>query len=130
LRAAREIEPLTAASPNGCKSCKAPSTKSKTPPAEARRYADSLDADPLRLEEIETRLHRLTRLKRKYGDSIEQVLAYRAEIEEELARLNVSEEELTGLRAANEAQRRKFWLLPKNCRKRGVLSRNVLKLKS
>jgi DNA repair ATPase RecN len=35
------------------------------------------------LEEIETRLHRLTRLKRKYGDSIEQVLAYRAEIEEE-----------------------------------------------
>ncbi|MBV9470056.1 MAG: AAA family ATPase, partial [Abitibacteriaceae bacterium] len=62
--------------------------------SEARSYADLMEADPLRLEEVEARLHRLNRLKRKYGDSLERVIAYRAEIEEELQRLNLSDTEL------------------------------------
>jgi len=76
--------------------------------AEARAYADSLDADPLRLEEIEARLHRLSRLKRKYGDSLEQVLAHRAEIETELQLLNFSEEQLGNLSEEAEKQQKLF----------------------
>jgi DNA repair protein RecN (Recombination protein N) len=108
LRAAREIEAVDGSVAEWVQELQSAIYEIEDAAAEARRYADSLEADPLRLEEIETRLHRLTRLKRKYGDSIDQVLAYRAEIEDELARLNISEEELTGLRAATEAQRQKF----------------------
>lgn len=39
-------------------------------------YLDSLDADPGRLEAVEERLARLSELKRKYGSTIEAVLAY------------------------------------------------------
>jgi DNA repair protein RecN (Recombination protein N) len=39
-----------------------------------RAYADRVEADPARLEEIEARLQELTRLKRKYGGSIESAL--------------------------------------------------------
>jgi DNA repair protein RecN (Recombination protein N) len=108
LRAAREIEAVDGSVAEWVQELQSAIYEIEDAAAEARRYADSLDADPLRLEEIETRLHRLTRLKRKYGDSIEQVLAYRADIEDELARLNVSEEELAGLRTATEAQHQKF----------------------
>jgi DNA repair protein RecN (Recombination protein N) len=75
---------------------------------EARRYADTLEADPLRLEEIEARLHRLNRLKRKYGDTLEGVLAHRAQIAEELGILSLSEEELGDLRARGEDERAAF----------------------
>ncbi|MCS6861967.1 MAG: DNA repair protein RecN [Abditibacteriales bacterium] len=54
---------------------------------ELRTYLDKLEADPARLEEIEARLHLLTRLKRKYGDTIEQILQHRVRIEEELQSL-------------------------------------------
>jgi DNA repair protein RecN (Recombination protein N) len=37
-------------------------------------YAAKLEADPARLEEIETRLQELTRLKRKYGGTIDSAL--------------------------------------------------------
>ncbi len=75
---------------------------------EARRYADTLEADPLRLEEIEARLHRLNRLKRKYGDTLAGVLAYRAQINAELSNLSLSEEELADLRARCEQERAVF----------------------
>jgi DNA repair protein RecN (Recombination protein N) len=53
--------------------------------AELRRYADGIEAEPGRLEQVEERLEALDRLKRKHGGSIESVLAHaercRAEIE-------------------------------------------------
>ena len=76
--------------------------------SEAASYADTLDADPLRLEEIEVRLHRLNRLKRKYGDSIDTVLAHRAQIAGELADLSISEDELHGL-SEEVARRHGIW---------------------
>lgn len=78
--------------------------------AEARSYADSLEADPLRLEEIEARLHLINRLKRKYGDSLEQVLAYRAEIEDELQNLTLSEGELVALQESANQLRAQYLL--------------------
>jgi DNA repair protein RecN (Recombination protein N) len=52
---------------------------------ELRGYAESIEAEPGRLEEVEQRLEVLERLKRKHGGSIESVLAHaehcRAEID-------------------------------------------------
>ncbi|HEY0074606.1 MAG TPA: DNA repair protein RecN, partial [Abditibacteriaceae bacterium] len=76
--------------------------------SEARRYSESLEADPLRLEEIEARLHRLNRLKRKYGDTLTGVLAHRARIADELDALSISEEELSDLRARAATERTTF----------------------
>jgi DNA repair protein RecN (Recombination protein N) len=41
-----------------------------------RDYLDKLEADPRRLEDIESRLDALDRLKRKYGGSLQTVLAF------------------------------------------------------
>jgi DNA repair protein RecN (Recombination protein N) len=53
--------------------------------AELRGYAEGIEAEPGRLEQVEERLEVLDRLKRKHGGSIESVLAHaercRAEID-------------------------------------------------
>jgi DNA repair protein RecN (Recombination protein N) len=41
-----------------------------------RDYRDKLEADPKRLDEIESRLALIERLKRKYGSSLDDVLAF------------------------------------------------------
>ncbi len=41
-----------------------------------RDYQDRLEADPQRLEDVESRLASIDRLKRKYGSSLEDVLAF------------------------------------------------------
>jgi len=41
-----------------------------------RDYLDKLEADPKRLDEIESRLALIERLKRKYGSSLDEVLAF------------------------------------------------------
>lgn len=94
LQAAREIEKFDASISGWLEELQSAIYQLEDAAAEARTYADSLEADPLRLEDIEARLHRLNRLKKKYGDSMEQVLTYRAQIEEELQSLNLSETEL------------------------------------
>ncbi len=40
-----------------------------------RRYADGVDASPARLQEVEDRLALLERLKRKYGPTLDEVIA-------------------------------------------------------
>ena len=50
--------------------------------ATARDYADGIDASPERLAEVEDRLALLYRLKRKYGSTVDEVMAY----EEDVAR--------------------------------------------
>jgi len=65
--------------------------------SEARAYADGLEADPARLEEIEARLHAIGRLRRKYGASATEILAYREQIGMELEELGFSEAALAGL---------------------------------
>jgi DNA repair protein RecN (Recombination protein N) len=47
-------------------------------------YADSLEFNPQRLQEVEERLELIANLKRKYGDTIEQVLAFGARAQTEL----------------------------------------------
>jgi DNA repair protein RecN (Recombination protein N) len=52
-----------------------------------RAYADHLEADPDRLEQIETRLQELTRLKRKYGGSLDEAIATLEKSRAEIAEL-------------------------------------------
>lgn len=47
-------------------------------------YADSLEFNPERLAEVEERLEMIASLKRKYGDTIEQIVAYGARAQTEL----------------------------------------------
>ncbi len=54
---------------------------------ELERAMDDIDADPGRLEEIEERMDLLYRLRRKYGDSEEEMLAYLDNSKEELKKL-------------------------------------------
>ena len=49
-----------------------------------RDYLDRLEADPTRLEEVESRLAAIDRMKRKYGSSIEEVLAFLANVRSQL----------------------------------------------
>ena len=43
---------------------------------ELRRYRDAVEYDPARLQEIEERIDTLTRLKRKYGPTVEEIIAF------------------------------------------------------
>ncbi len=49
------------------------------------RYVDGIEADPARLESLEARLHRIEQLERKYGSTIQDVLAHRERAAAELA---------------------------------------------
>ncbi len=62
--------------------------------ASIRRLRETVVFEPGRLEEIDARLDALTRLERKYGESVEAILAYRREIGGELDRLARHEEVL------------------------------------
>ncbi|HYJ13000.1 MAG TPA: DNA repair protein RecN [Thermomicrobiales bacterium] len=55
---------------------------------ELRDYADSLESDEQRLQMVEDRIDGLNTLKRKYGESLEAVIAYRDQAELELEYLN------------------------------------------
>lgn len=80
-----------------------------------RAYADGVDASPARLQEVEDRLARLERLKRKYGPGLDEVLAKGASLRAEASRLDGSdlqagelERELGGATAAYQAAAREL----------------------
>jgi len=49
-------------------------------------YLDRLEADPRRLDEVESRLAALDKLKRKYGATLDEVIAYGESVAESLAK--------------------------------------------
>ncbi len=59
-----------------------------------RGYVEGLDADPSRLTTIEDRLAVIHRMKKKYGGTIEAVLATQSRVKEELERISRSSSEL------------------------------------
>ncbi len=62
-----------------------------------RDYAGHIDADPERLALIDDRLDLIGRLKKKYGASVAEVLAYKAEIDGELTLLTDREGSMVAL---------------------------------
>ncbi|GIK75624.1 MAG: DNA repair protein RecN [Chloroflexota bacterium] len=65
-------------------------------------YAESLEFNPERLAEVEERLELIANLKRKYGDTIEQIVAYGAKAQRELEELGNWEAKTTDLEAQEE----------------------------
>jgi DNA repair protein RecN (Recombination protein N) len=57
-----------------------------------RNYLGKLEANPDRLEEIEDRLALLDRLKRKYGQTLEEIVAYGEKTRYELAKIEHADE--------------------------------------
>ncbi|MBQ6841824.1 MAG: DNA repair protein RecN [Firmicutes bacterium] len=78
---------------------------------EVSRYRDSIGGDSRRQDEVESRLAQLQRLRKKYQKSIDDLIAYRKEAEQELQELRdlsessaQLEEELAAAEAAYAAQ--------------------------
>lgn len=65
-------------------------------------YAEGLEFDPARLGEVEERLLLIGNLQRKYGESIEEVLAYGAKAQAELEELNNFEAKTASLEQEEE----------------------------
>jgi DNA repair protein RecN (Recombination protein N) len=65
-------------------------------------YAESLEFNPERLAEVEERLDLIVNLKRKYGDTIEQIVAYGAKAQHELEELSNWEAKTADLEAQEE----------------------------
>jgi DNA repair protein RecN (Recombination protein N) len=68
-----------------------------------RKYLDRLEASPGRLAEIEDRLALVEKLKRKYGASLEEVIAFGGQVGAQIAEMDSSEETA---RRLEEEQRR------------------------
>ncbi len=72
-----------------------------------RDYADKLDFEPSRQEQVEERLALLKGLKRKYAPTVEALIEFRDRIGQEYDRLNRSEEERLELTAQLQQQEAK-----------------------
>src|SRR5438105_1393387 len=73
--------------------------------AELRRYAEAIDADPGRLEVIEGRLALLDQLKRKFGGTLESVIAERERLESQVGSTADLAQALEEARRAVESSR-------------------------
>ncbi|MBM7598010.1 DNA repair protein RecN (Recombination protein N) [Virgibacillus halotolerans] len=62
-----------------------------------RNHIETLQYSPKRLNEIESRLNEINRLKKKYGTTVNEVLEYMAKIEEEIEEITNKDSHLTKL---------------------------------
>ncbi|MNU58580.1 DNA repair protein RecN [compost metagenome] len=67
-----------------------------------RNYRDGIEVNPGRLDEVQERLDFISTLKRKYGDSIDRILAYYDQIKQETDTLENKDEILEKLRDTRE----------------------------
>ncbi len=74
-------------------------------------YADEIEYSPQRLQEVEDRLALIYALKRKYGHSIAEVLAFGERAQSELDAISHSEDRIEDLQAQEEALRRSLGTL-------------------
>jgi len=63
-----------------------------------RDYLGRVEANPARLEEIEVRLEAIDKLKRKYGKSVEEILAFQDDVTRKIAEVENAGERLEELK--------------------------------
>jgi DNA repair protein RecN (Recombination protein N) len=63
-----------------------------------RDYLGRVEANPARLEEIELRLAAIDKLKRKYGTSVEEILAFSEDVSRRIGEVETAGERLESLR--------------------------------
>ncbi len=66
---------------------------------ELGHYRDGIEFNPQRLQQVEERLHLIRSLQRKYGDTVEEVLAYGERAAAEIETISHAEERIAGLEA-------------------------------
>jgi DNA repair protein RecN (Recombination protein N) len=109
--------------------------------ATARDYADGIDASPERLAQVEDRLALLDRLKRKYGSTVDEMIAYGEEVARKLNELENREDVLRELKkqfdaaaavylAAAQAISKKRYAAAKELQKRVETEINELAMKA
>jgi DNA repair protein RecN (Recombination protein N) len=69
---------------------------------EMRHYRDTVEYDPRRLEEVEARLDLLNRLERKYGSSLDAVIAFGEQARIEMEQVENLDQHIEDLRCAVE----------------------------
>jgi len=79
--------------------------------ASVRGYRDMVEYNPRRLVQVEERLSLIYSLKRKYGDSVGEILAFGGRAEEELETVTHSEERIQELRSHEEALLKEIGML-------------------
>jgi DNA repair protein RecN (Recombination protein N) len=67
---------------------------------ELSRYADKVDVDPARMQELEERLNLIHAMKRKYGASLAEVIAFGGDAQRQLQSLESRDVELARLNAS------------------------------
>jgi DNA repair protein RecN (Recombination protein N) len=65
--------------------------------ASLRDYSKKIHFDPQVLEEIDNRLETIHRLKRKYGETIEEILRYQKKIEAEMETISLRDDRIQAL---------------------------------
>lgn len=73
------------------------------------QYSDKLEIDPARLAELEERLDLLQSLKRKYGSTLAEVMAFGEDAARKLRALESRDEELARLNAALAELENRLW---------------------
>lgn len=73
-----------------------------------RDYLSRLESNPARLEEVETRLAALDKLKRKYGGTLGEILAFRDEARAQIAAVENAGERIEELRKRRQALSREY----------------------
>ena len=91
-----------------------------------RGYIGRLESNPGRLEEIETRLAALDRLKRKYGRSVGEILAFLEQVRGQIDLVEHAGERLEGLRAERRKLAESYGKLAADLRARRAAAARAL----
>jgi DNA repair protein RecN (Recombination protein N) len=78
--------------------------------AELRHYADKVEVEPARLQQLEERLNLIHALKRKYGGNVAEIVAFGEEAAAKLQTLEQRDVELTQINAGLEKVDTELWL--------------------
>jgi len=97
VRAAREVARLDDSASGLLESLEDAAERLAELEGEVRRYAERIDSDPASLRELETRADLLQSLKRKYGGTIEEVMARGDQAARDLQEMEVRGEKVSAL---------------------------------
>lgn len=92
-----------------------------------RNYSESQQYNPERLNEVESRLNEINRLKKKYGPTVNDILHYMAKIEEEIEEITNKDSHLAKLSEQIEDVRKDAFLEAKQLHDIRVKNANALK---
>ncbi len=98
LNALREIVAIDPRLSTALELCEAGRAQIEEAAREVSRYADEVEFDPKRLEEIGDRLDLIQRLKKKYGGGIEDVIAFGLKAAQDLENIEKGAEEIEALK--------------------------------